>query len=155
MQLVRAVIAFQAQNLARCDAQGACQEYLATSAAAYACASTLNGHTCSHVRPEGPSGALPRLRAQDASFLCSSELPLTAWRTSPHASSCMSQVPVEALIEYWTNLPEEHRTALFQLRDEDFAAELDAHLKYQLRICKDCRGNVTRAFRCALLAYRA
>lgn len=61
------------------------------------------------------------------------------------------QVPVEALIEYWTNLPEEHRTALFQLRDEDFAAELDAHLKYQLRICKDCRGNVTRAFRCALL----
>lgn len=57
------------------------------------------------------------------------------------------QVPVEALMEYWTNLPEEHRTALFQLRDEDFAAELDAHLKYQLRICKDCRGNVTRAFR--------
>lgn len=57
---------------------------------------------------------------------------------------------MEALIEYWTNLPEEHRTALFQLRDEDFAAELDAHLKYQLRICKDCRGNVTRAFRYAL-----
>ena len=55
-------------------------------------------------------------------------------------------------MEYWTNLPEEHRTALFQLRDEDFAAELDAHLKYQLRICKDCRGNVTRAFRYALLA---
>ena len=64
-----------------------------------------------------------------------------------HASSCMLQVPVEALIEYWTNLPDEHRTALFQLRDEDFAAELDAQLKYQLRICKDCRGNVTRAFR--------
>ena len=57
---------------------------------------------------------------------------------------------MEALIEYWTNLPEEHRTALFQLRDEDFAAELDAHLKYQLRICKDCRGNVTRAFRFAM-----
>ena len=50
-------------------------------------------------------------------------------------------------MEYWTGLPEEHHTALFQLRDEDFAAELDAHLKYQLRICKDCRGNVTRAFR--------
>ena len=64
-----------------------------------------------------------------------------------YASSWMFQVPVEALIEYWTNLPDEHRTALFQLRDEDFAAELDAQLKYQLRICKDCRGNVTRAFR--------
>ena len=50
-------------------------------------------------------------------------------------------------MEYWAGLPEEHHTALFQLRDEDFAAELDAHLKYQLRICKDCRGNVTRAFR--------
>ena len=57
------------------------------------------------------------------------------------------QVPVEALLEYWQGLPEEHRSALFQLREEDFAAELDAHLKYQLRICRDCRGNVYRAYR--------
>ena len=58
-----------------------------------------------------------------------------------------TQVPVEALMEYWQGLPEEHRAALFQLREEDFAAELDAHLKYQLRICRDCRGNVYRAYR--------
>ncbi|KAK9916230.1 hypothetical protein WJX75_000260 [Coccomyxa subellipsoidea] len=58
-----------------------------------------------------------------------------------------SSVPIEALLEYWSGLPEEHRTALFQLREEDFAAELDAHLKYQLRICRDCRGNVYRAYR--------
>ena len=58
-----------------------------------------------------------------------------------------AQVPIEALLEYWSGLPEEHRTALFQLREEDFAAELDAHLKYQLRICRDCRGNVYRAYR--------
>ena len=57
------------------------------------------------------------------------------------------QVPIEALLEYWSGLPEEHHTALFQLREEDFAAELDAHLKYQLRICRDCRGNVYRAYR--------
>lgn len=57
------------------------------------------------------------------------------------------QVPIEALMEYWGGLPDEHRTALFQLREEDFAAELDAHLKYQLRICRDCRGNVYRAYR--------
>ena len=50
-------------------------------------------------------------------------------------------------MEYWVGLPEEHKTALFQLREEDFAAELDAHLKYQLRICRDCRGNVYRAYR--------
>ena len=53
-------------------------------------------------------------------------------------------------MEYWQGLPEEHRHALFQLREEDFAAELDAHLKYQLRICRDCRGNVYRAYRHAL-----
>ncbi len=58
-----------------------------------------------------------------------------------------NQVPVEALMEYWAGLPAEHRCALFQLREEDFAAELDAHLKYQLRICRDCRGNVYRAYR--------
>jgi hypothetical protein len=50
-------------------------------------------------------------------------------------------------MEYWVGLPDEHKTALFQLREEDFAAELDAHLKYQLRICRDCRGNVYRAYR--------
>jgi hypothetical protein len=45
-------------------------------------------------------------------------------------------------VEYWQGLPGEHRAALFRLREEDFVAELDAHLKYQLRICRDCRGNV-------------
>ena len=49
---------------------------------------------------------------------------------------------LQALVEYWESLPEEHRGALFRLREEDFVAELDAHLKYQLRICRDCRGNV-------------
>jgi hypothetical protein len=48
----------------------------------------------------------------------------------------------QALVEYWQGLPGEHRAALFRLREEDFVAELDAHLKYQLRICRDCRGNV-------------
>ena len=28
---------------------------------------------------------------------------------------------------------------LFQLREEDFCAELDANLRYQLRICRECR----------------
>lgn len=58
-------------------------------------------------------------------------------------------MPVEALLEYFKELPEEHRSALLTLREEDFAAELDAHLKYQLRICRDCRSNVTRAYRCS------
>ncbi|BDA40853.1 hypothetical protein COCOBI_01-5070 [Coccomyxa sp. Obi] len=72
------------------------------------------------------------------------------WTRSAGNTMCnlhTSSVPIEALLEYWSGLPEEHRTALFQLREEDFAAELDAHLKYQLRICRDCRGNVYRAYR--------
>ena len=50
-----------------------------------------------------------------------------------------SPVPTEALTEYWSGLPEEHRGMLFQLREEDFCAELDANLRYQLRICRECR----------------
>lgn len=56
-------------------------------------------------------------------------------------------MPHEALLEYWTSLPEEHRATLFSMREEDFVAELDAYMKYHLRICKDCRGNVMRAFK--------
>ena len=33
------------------------------------------------------------------------------------------------------------------MREEDFCAELDAHLKYQLRVCRDCRGNVLKSFK--------
>ena len=62
-------------------------------------------------------------------------------------------MPVEALLEYFKELPEDHRAALLTLREEDFAAELDAHLKYQLRICRDCRSNVTRAYRYLLNPY--
>ena len=56
-------------------------------------------------------------------------------------------MPYEAIAEYWHGLPEDHRTALFRLREEDFCAELDAHLKYQLRVCRDCRGNVLKSFK--------
>ena len=46
--------------------------------------------------------------------------------------------------EYWNNFPPEHCETLFSMREEDFVAELDAHMKYRLKICKDCRGNVMR-----------
>jgi hypothetical protein len=38
------------------------------------------------------------------------------------------------LTEYWNNLPEEHKDTLFSMREEDFVAELDAHMKYQLKV---------------------
>lgn len=41
---------------------------------------------------------------------------------------------VQALTEYWNNLPEEHKDTLFSMREEDFVAELDAHMKYQLKV---------------------
>ena len=56
-------------------------------------------------------------------------------------------VPLEALLEFWEGLPPEHCTALFRLRDEDFAAEVDAQLRYTLKICRDCRSNVMREYR--------
>ena len=54
--------------------------------------------------------------------------------------------------EYWGNLPEEHKETLFGLHDEDFVAELDAHMRYHLKICKDCRGNVMKGENLQLLA---
>lgn len=42
---------------------------------------------------------------------------------------------LQALTEYWDNLPEEHKDTLFSMREEDFVAELDAHMKYQLKVC--------------------
>lgn len=74
----------------------------------------------------------------------------SGWQKRPGVTMCAlhtSPVPIEAIAEYWHGLPEDHQTALFRLREEDFCAELDAHLKYQLRICRDCRGNVLRAFK--------
>lgn len=41
---------------------------------------------------------------------------------------------MQALTEYWNNLPEEHKDTLFSMREEDFVAELDAHMKYQLKV---------------------
>ena len=32
-------------------------------------------------------------------------------------------------------MPEEHKDTLFSMREEDFVAELDAHMKYQLKVC--------------------
>lgn len=57
--------------------------------------------------------------------------------------------------EYWGNLPEEHKETLFGLHDEDFVAELDAHMRYHLKICKDCRGNVMKGEKLQLLACTA
>ena len=41
---------------------------------------------------------------------------------------------LQALTEYWNNLPAEHKDTLFSMREEDFVAELDAHMKYQLKV---------------------
>lgn len=82
---------------------------------------------------------------------CLCLMPVFACRCALHCSP----VPIEALIDYFSELPEEHRTALLTLREEDFAAELDAHMKYQLKICRDCRCNVMRSYRYPLQLFRA
>lgn len=82
---------------------------------------------------------------------CAGDICGSGWQKKPGRSTVCalhtSPVPYEAIAEYWHGLPEDHRTALFRLREEDFCAELDAHLKYQLRVCRDCRGNVLKSFK--------
>lgn len=39
------------------------------------------------------------------------------------------------------------RASLFKMSEEDYLAELDAQLRHTLRVCSECRSNVTRAYR--------
>ena len=58
-----------------------------------------------------------------------------------------THIPEAALLSYFEELSPEQRHALVRLREEDFTSELDGALKYELRICRDCRGNVVQAYK--------
>ena len=66
---------------------------------------------------------------------------LLRWRILAYSSAlavattgAYAALYLQALTEYWNNLPEEHKDTLFSMREEDFVAELDAHMKYQLKV---------------------
>ncbi|MEW5315492.1 MAG: hypothetical protein WDW38_006917 [Sanguina aurantia] len=74
----------------------------------------------------------------------------SGWQKKPGQNKCKlhtSHVPYEALSEYWTGLPCEQQATLLVLSEEQFVSELDGQMKCQLRICKECRCNVMRAFK--------
>jgi hypothetical protein len=56
-------------------------------------------------------------------------------------------VDTKYLVEYWSNLSQEQRNMLINMPEEDFISHLDYHLKFILRICRQCRVNVMREFR--------
>mmetsp|Transcript_9815 Transcript_9815/g.35969 ORF Transcript_9815/g.35969 Transcript_9815/m.35969 type:complete len:955 (-) Transcript_9815:138-3002(-) len=60
---------------------------------------------------------------------------------SLHTRHCSCEV----LTEYWNSMSEPMRTGLFTLPEQDFVEKLDRYLK--AKICKDCRRNVSRAFK--------
>ncbi|KAK9805979.1 hypothetical protein WJX73_010583 [Symbiochloris irregularis] len=105
-----------------------------------------------HAEP-GPFAAFAetriREREREMQFM-TGDICGSGWQRRPGVNVCAlhsQTIPADAIAEYWAGLPDDHRSALFRLREEDFCAELDAHLKYHLRICRDCRGNVLRAFK--------
>lgn len=74
----------------------------------------------------------------------------SGWKKRPGVTMCAlhtAPVPRATLLDYWDSLPDDHRRALFSMREEDFVAELDGHMRYHLKICRDCRLNVMRSFR--------
>ena len=74
----------------------------------------------------------------------------SGWKKRPGATMCAlhtAPVPGATLGDYWASLPDDHRRALFSMPEEDVVAELDGHMRYHLKICRDCRLNVTRCFR--------
>ncbi|CAG9461100.1 unnamed protein product [Pedinophyceae sp. YPF-701] len=94
--------------------------------------------------------AMSRLREQQRELQFMSDICGSGWRKRPHLTMCSlhtAPVPAETLSEYWHSLPREHRAALLSMREEDFLAELDGHMRYHLKICRDCRLNVARCFK--------
>eukprot|EP01025_Chloroclados_australasicus_P027100 TRINITY_DN2690_c1_g1_i13.p1 TRINITY_DN2690_c1_g1~~TRINITY_DN2690_c1_g1_i13.p1 ORF type:complete len:1107 (+),score=178.20 TRINITY_DN2690_c1_g1_i13:324-3644(+) len=72
------------------------------------------------------------------------------FRRPGQATACLlhtEPVEFEELFGYWYNLDEEAMYSFFRMNEEDFVAQVDVHLKYQLKICKDCRGNVLQQFK--------
>lgn len=95
------------------------------------------------------SEAHARERERELQFM-TGDICGSGWQKRPGQTVCKlhtSAIPVEALMEYWLNIPQMHRDSLFSMSEEDFVAELDAHMKYQLKICKECRSNVMKAFK--------
>ncbi|KXZ47627.1 hypothetical protein GPECTOR_34g786 [Gonium pectorale] len=72
------------------------------------------------------------------------------WCKRPGVNKCKlhtGPVSPDELLAYWSTLPGPRREALMTLDEETFLGELDVSMKLQLRICKECRSNVTRAFK--------
>lgn len=80
----------------------------------------------------------------------SAEVCGSGWCKRPGVNKCKlhtGPVAPDELLAYWATLPQQRREALMTLDEETFLGELDVSMKLQLRICKECRSNVTRAFK--------
>ncbi len=55
--------------------------------------------------------------------------------------------PAEGLMNHLQTVDHTARASLFKMSEEDYLAELDAQLRHTLRVCSECRSNVTRAYR--------
>jgi hypothetical protein len=74
----------------------------------------------------------------------------SGWCKRPGVNKCKlhtGPVSPDELLAYWGTLPAPRRDQLMTLDEETFLGELDVSMKLQLRICKECRSNVTRAFK--------
>jgi len=55
--------------------------------------------------------------------------------------------PTDGLLTHLHTVDSATRATLFTMAEEDFLAELDSQLRHTLRVCTECRSNITRAFR--------
>lgn len=56
-------------------------------------------------------------------------------------------VDTKYLVEYWSSLGPEQRRNVITMREEEFTSSLDGHLKFSLKVCRQCRVNVLREFK--------
>ncbi len=100
-----------------------------------------------------PFGRFEQAREWDArreAYFSCAEVCGGGWFKRPGVNKCKlhtGPVSLDELLNYWDVLPAARRDALLTLEEETFLGELDVSMKLQLRICKECRSNVTRAFK--------
>lgn len=55
--------------------------------------------------------------------------------------------PTDGLLAHLHTVDSAARATIFTMPEDDFLAELDSQLRHTLRVCTECRSNITRAFR--------
>jgi hypothetical protein len=81
---------------------------------------------------------------------CPGHVCLRAQKKRPSRNLCdlhTAKFSANQLAGHVSSIGKDGRQGYLHMKEEDFLSELDGQLRQTLRVCSECRSNVTRAFR--------